>query len=115
MSEFQADLPSEGGASSSVEYPEALPNTSEDATHVAVNSVNRNNMLDFGRTTTRALKRTGLLVATWYSLTLDPSGVLVPEAANDVDDQLEKSFPRPRTLTGLVNGPDDRSCHRNRC
>ena len=48
ISEFLANLPSEGGASSSAGYPKALPNASEDATHVAVDSVNRNKMLDFG-------------------------------------------------------------------
>ena len=46
----------------------------------------------------------------WYSLTLDPSEVLVSEAVNDVDDQQEKrSITRLcNTMTGLVNGPDDR-------
>ena len=109
------DFASEGGASSSIGYPEALPNASEDATHVAVDSVNRNNMLDFRRTTCRRiqpepqLERTGLLVGTWYSLTLDPSGVLVSIAVNDVDDQkVKSSIPKLRKLDGLVSGPDDR-------
>ena len=95
---------------------EALPQASEYATHVAVDSVNRDNMLDFGRTTCRRIQpepqpeRAGLLLRIWYSLTLDPSGVFVSEAVNDVDDQHEKrSVPRLcNTMTGLVNGPDDR-------
>ena len=73
-------------------------------------------MLDFGRTTCRRIhpepqpERNGSLVGTWYSLTLHPSGVLVSEAVNDVSDQQEEgTIPRPRnTMTGLVNGPDDR-------
>ena len=44
---------------------------SDDSAHVAVDFVNRNNVLDFGRTTCRRIRpepqpeRTGLLVGTW--------------------------------------------------
>ena len=83
------------------DFSEMVPGVSSEISNAAVESVNRNRMLDFGKTTCKRIHpepvierersdsseehHAGLLVGTWYYLIPDPSGALVSEVVDRKD------------------------------
>ena len=86
---------------------EMMPGVSSEISNAAVESVNRNRMLDFGKTTYHA----ELLVGTWYYLIPDPSGALVSEVVDSEDLAPERAhIPGHHfTLTGPTDGHNNES------
>ena len=102
------------------ESSETTPGVSSTISDAAIESVNRNRMLDFGKTTCRRIHPepvverehsqsseehpAALLVGTWYYLTPDSSGALVSEIVDRKDLALERThtpghhFTSPRRL-----------------
>ena len=86
---------------------ETVPGVSSEISNAAIESVYRNRMLDFGKTTCKRIHpepviekershsseehHAGLLVGTWYHLIPDPSGALVSEVVNRKDLALERT------------------------
>ena len=84
-----------------------MPGVSSEISNAAVESVNRNRMLDFGKTTCKKIHpepviekershsseehHAGLLVGTWYYLIPDPSGALVSEVVDRKDLAQERT------------------------
>ena len=82
---------------------ETVPGVSSEISSAAIESVNRNRMLDFGKTTCKRIhpepvivkershsseeRHADLLVGTWYYLILDPSGALVSEVVDRKDPE----------------------------
>ena len=90
-----------------IDSSETVPGVSGGISNAAIESVNRNRMLDFGKTTCKIIhpdpvieivrshsseqRRAGLLVGTWYYLIPDPSGALVSEVVDRKDIALERT------------------------
>ena len=86
---------------------ETMPGVSSEISDAAIESVNRNRMLDFGKTTCKRIHPepvierershsseehpAGLLVGTWYYLIPDPSGALVSEVVDRKDLALKRT------------------------
>ena len=86
-----------------------MPGVSSAISDAAIESVNRNRMLDFGKTTCKRIRPepvierersqsseehpAALLVGTWYYLTPDSSGALVSEVVDRKDLALERTRP----------------------
>ena len=121
-SEFPASPSSERGMLGPLDSSETTPGVSNEFTDAAIESVNRNRVLDFGKTTCRRIHpepvierershsseehRAELLVGTWYYLIPDPSGALVSEIVDSKDLASERAhIPGHHfTLTGPTNG-----------
>ena len=90
-----------------IDSSETVPGVSSEISNAAIESVNRNRMLDFGKTTCKRIhpepviekdrsrsseeRHAGLLVGTWYCLVPDPSGALVSEVVDRKDLALERT------------------------
>ena len=101
MSELPATPSSERGMLGPLDSSETTPGVSNEITDAAIESVNRNIMLDFGKTTCKRIHpepvierershlseehHAELLVGTWYYLIPDPSGALVSEVVDRKD------------------------------
>ena len=107
---------------------ETMPGVSSAISDAAIESVNRNRMLDFGKTTCKRIHPepvierersqsseehpAALLVGTWYYLTPDSSGALVSEVVDRKDLALERThapghhFTPTRPTGGHDNGFD---------
>ena len=106
---------------------ETVPGVSSEISNAAIESVNRNRMLDFGKTTCKRIhpepviekershsseeRHAGLLVGTWYYLIPDPSGALVSEVVDRKDLALERThIPGHHfTPTGPTDGHNNES------
>ena len=106
---------------------ETTPGVSSAISDAAIESVNRNRMLDFGKTTCRRIHPepvierehsqsseehpAALLVGTWYYLTPDSSGALVSEVVDRKDLALERTHAPGHhfTPTGLTDGHNNES------
>ena len=106
---------------------ETTPGVSSAISDAAIESVNRNRMLDFGKTTCRRIHpepvierehsqsseehSAALLVGTWYYLTPDSSGALVSEVVDRKDLALERTHPPGHhfTPTGPTGGHNNES------
>ena len=104
-----------------------VPGVSSEISNAAVESVNRNRMLDFGKTTCKRIHpepviekershsseehHAGLLVGTWYYLILAPSGALVSEVVDRNDLALERTHTPGHhfTPTGPTGGHNNES------
>ena len=108
---------------------ETTPGVSSAISDAAIESVNRNRMLDFGKTTCRRIHRepviekersqsseehsAALLVGTWYYLIPDPSGALVSEVVDRKDLALERTHILGHHFT--PTGPTDRHNNESDC
>ena len=126
-SEILAASSSEGGELLPPESPKALPGVSNATTDAALESVNRNMILNLGRTTCRRIQpepqpergrsrspewyHSGLLVGTWYFLVPDHLRALVSEAVSNTElCQERRHIPgHDATPTGPAIGSDNRS------
>ena len=106
---------------------ETTPGVSSAISDAAIESVNRNRMLDFGKTTCRRIHpepvierersqsseehSAALLVGTWYYLTPDSSGALVSEVVDTKDLALERTHASGHhfTPTGPTDGHNNES------
>ena len=84
-----------------LDLSETVPGVPDEIADAAVKSVNRNRMLDYGKTTCKRIhpepviekershsseeRHADLLVGTWYCLIPDPSGALVSEVVDSKD------------------------------
>ena len=78
-----------------------MPGVSSEISNAAIESVNRNRMLEFGKTTCKRIhpepviererSHAGLLVGTWCYIIPDPSGALVSEVVDRKDLALERT------------------------
>ena len=110
-----------------IDSSETVPGVSSETSNAAIESVNRNRMLDFGKTTCKGFipnlssrlershsseeRRAGLLVRTWYYLIPDRSGALVSEVVDRKDIALERThIPGHHfTPTGPTDGHNNES------
>ena len=133
-SEFPVTSSSEREVLGPTDSSETVPGVSSEISHAAIESVNRNRMLDFGKTTCRRIHPepviekershsseehpAGLLVGTWYYLIPDPSGALVSEVVDRKDLALERTHApghhfTPTRPTGGHNNESDRAMEHN--
>ena len=105
----------------SIDSSETVPGVSSEISNAAIESVNRNKMLDFGKTTCKRIHpepviekershsseehHAGLLVGTWYYLIPDPSGALVSEVVDRKHLALKRTHTPGHHLT--PSGPTD--------
>ena len=127
-SEFPVTSSPEEGVLEPTDSSETIPGVSSKISNAAIEFVNRNRMLDFGKTTCKRIHPepviekershsseehpAGLLVGTWYYLTPDPSGALVSEVVDRRDLAFERTqapghhFIPTRPTGGHDNGSD---------
>ena len=111
-----------------------MPGVSHEIRDAAIESVNRNRMLDFGKTSCKRIHpepvierershsseehHAELLVETWYYLIPDPSGALVSEVVDSTDLAQERAHVLGHhfTLTGPTDGHNKEfDCVTNDC
>ena len=113
---------------------ETMPGVPSEISDAAIESVNRNRILDFGKTTCKRIHPepvierershsseehpAGLLVGTWYYLIPDPSGALVSEVVDRKDLALERTHApghhfTPTRPTGGHNNESDCAMENN--
>ena len=106
-----------------------MPGVPDEIADAAVKSVNRNRMLDFGKTTCKRIHpepgiererprspeghHAELLAGTWYSLIPDPSGALVSEVMDSKDLAQERAHIPGHLFT--LTGPTDGHNHGSDC
>ena len=126
-SEFPATPSSEREVLGPTDSSETMPGVSSEISEAAIESVNRNRMLDFGKTTCRRIHPepvierehsqspeehpAALLVGTWYYITPDSSGALVSEVVDRKDIALERTHAPGHhfTPTGPTGGHNNES------
>ena len=126
-SEFPVTPSSEREVLGPTDSSETVPGVSSEISNAAIKSVNRNRMLDFGKTTCKRIhpepviekershsseeRHAGLLAGTWYYLIPDPSGALVSEVVDRQDLALERThIPGHHfTPTGPTDGHNNES------
>ena len=128
-SEFPVTSLSEREVLGPIDSSEMMPGVSSEISNAAIESVNRNRMLDSGKTTCKRIHpepviekershsseehHAGLLVGTWYYLILDPSGALVSEVVDGKDLALERTHIPEHHFT--PTGPTDGHNHGSDC
>ena len=126
-SELLTTPPSEREMLGPLDSSKTMPGVSNEISNAAVVSVNRNRMLDFGKTICKRIhpepvieeeRHAGLLVGTWYYLIPDPSGALVSEVVDSEDLALERTHISGHyfTPTGPTDGHNNEfDCVTNDC
>ena len=105
----------------STDSSETMPGVSSEISDASFETVNRNRMLDFGKTTCKRIhpepvierershsseeRHATLLVGTWYYLIPDPSGALVSEVVDRMDLALDRTHILGHQFT--PTGPTD--------